>query len=56
MLEIIKDEGTNDGSQVTFDLNHLPARKQREIEAYVKKCLIGATPPKKGFTNLNQIQ
>lgn len=48
MIEIIRDEQNidNNGKEFTFDLNKLPARKQREIEAYVKKCLLGATPKK----------
>jgi hypothetical protein len=26
----------------TFDLKEIPVRKQRELEAYVKKCVVGA--------------
>ena len=32
----------SDAKIISFDLKDIPVRKQRELEAYVKKCLCGA--------------
>jgi hypothetical protein len=50
MLAITQDYSSADknGSGRVFDLSTLPARKQREIEAFVKKCILQTkSPPQK---------
>ena len=44
IVTIVQDgrEISQDEQQFTFDLQNLTARKQRELEAYVKKCIFGA--------------
>ena len=45
IVQIVQDGSSNhatEGDQFTFDLQNLSSRKQRELEAYVKKCILGA--------------
>lgn len=58
IVTIVQDgQAIDKGEQeFTFDLQNLTARKQRELEAYIKKCIFGTPLRNKKATKQSQIR